>query len=135
MAGLLEATRHLDPLMLTDDQPEPARQLSARSNLLVCSNADMGTAAVRDAEVITILADASAIVDLLAQIAPSLRAGQLVVSMAAAVTIDCIETLRVPTNHPRSSGGVLVLVEDSAESVSAADFEVGELGLLGDGCG
>lgn len=70
MAGLLEATRHLDPLMLTDDQPEPARQLSARSNLVVCSNADMGTAAVRDAEVITILADASAIVDLLAQIAP-----------------------------------------------------------------
>lgn len=74
--------------MLTDDQPEPARQLSARSNLVVCSNADMGTAAVRDAEVITILADASAIVDLLAQIAPSLRAGQLVVSMAAAVFVS-----------------------------------------------
>ncbi|GAA0955155.1 hypothetical protein GCM10009575_083420 [Streptomyces rhizosphaericus] len=43
--------------------------------------------------------------------------------------------LRVPINHERSSGGVLVLVEGSAESVSSVDFQVGELGLLDDGCG
>ncbi|MGR3939333.1 hypothetical protein [Streptomyces sp. BRA346] len=43
--------------------------------------------------------------------------------------------LRVPINHPHSSGCVLVLVERSAESVSSVDFRVGELGLIGDGCG
>ncbi|MBL1102595.1 hypothetical protein [Streptomyces coffeae] len=43
--------------------------------------------------------------------------------------------LWVPINHPCSSGSMLVLVEGSAESVSSADFQVSESGLLRDGCG
>lgn len=41
----------------------------------------------------------------------------------------------MPVNQPRSWGRVLVLVESFAESVSSVDFQVGEAGLLGDGCG
>jgi len=36
-------------------------------------------------------------------------------------------TLRVPINHPACSGGMLVLVQGSAESVSSADFQVPDL--------
>lgn len=46
--------------------------------------------------------------------------------------------VRVPINYPcrsRRERRVVVFVEGSAESVSSADFQVGELGLLGNGCG
>jgi hypothetical protein len=46
-----------------------------------------------------------------------------------------LRTVWVPINHLRSSGRSLVLVEGSAESVSSADFQVGEPGSLRDGCG
>jgi hypothetical protein len=42
-------------------------------------------------------------------------------------------SLRLPKCHPcRSSGGVVVLVEDAAQSLASVDVETGDLGLAGD---
>ena len=39
--------------------------------------------------------------------------------------------LRVPNKHPPSSGGVLVFVEGSAESISSVDVQVSDLSWIG----
>jgi hypothetical protein len=40
---------------------------------------------------------------------------------------EVMGTLRVPINHPHSSGRMLVLVKGSAESIASADLRVADL--------
>lgn len=43
-----------------------------------------------------------------------------------------IAGLRVPINHPSSSGRMLVLAQGSAESISSVDLQVSDLPWFGD---
>ncbi len=91
LSGLVRAGRRVDNLIVGEKRPERARELEERYGVAVASNVD----AARKADTIAIVVKPQDMADLLAEIAPELRPGQLVVSLAAGITTAFIES-RVP---------------------------------------
>ena len=91
LSGLVRAGRRVDHLLVGEKRPERARELEERYGVAVVSNVE----AARKADTVTLVVKPQDMGDLLDEIAPVLRAGQLVVSLAAGITTAFIES-RVP---------------------------------------
>ena len=91
LSGLVRAGRRVDDLLVGEKRPERARELEERYGVLVVSNVE----ATRKADTLALVVKPQDMGDLLDEIAPELRPGQLVVSLAAGITTAFIEA-RVP---------------------------------------
>ena len=91
LSGLVRAGRRVDALLVGEKRSDRARELEERYGVAVVSNVE----AARRAETIALVVKPQDMADVLAEIAPELRAGQLVVSLAAGITTSFIEA-RVP---------------------------------------
>lgn len=91
LSGLVRAGRRVDRLLVGEKRPDRARELEERYGVAVVSNIDAATRADTLALVVK-PQDMSALLD---EIAPVLRPGQLLVSLAAGITTAFIEA-RVP---------------------------------------
>ena len=88
LSGLVRAGRRVDHLLVGEKRPERAHELEERYGVAVVSNVD----AARKADTVAIVVKPQDMGDLLAEIGPELRAGQLVVSLAAGITTAFIES-------------------------------------------
>ena len=91
LSGLVRAGRRVDQLMVGEKRAERARELEERYGVAVVSNRE----AAAKADTVALVVKPQDMGDVLAEIAPDLRAGQLVVSLAAGITTAFIES-RVP---------------------------------------
>ena len=91
LSGLVRAGRRVDHLIVGEKRPDRARELEERYGVAVVSNVE----AARKAQTLALVVKPQDMSDLLAEISPELRAGQLVVSLAAGITTSFIEA-RVP---------------------------------------
>jgi pyrroline-5-carboxylate reductase len=91
LSGLVRAGRRVDNLLVGEKRVERARELEERYGVAVTSNVE----AARKADTIALVVKPQDMGDLLDEIAPELRPGQLVVSLAAGITTAFIES-RVP---------------------------------------
>ncbi|WP_323793825.1 pyrroline-5-carboxylate reductase [Nocardioides sp.] len=91
LSGLVRAGRRVDALLVGEKRSERARELEERYGVAVVSNVE----AAEKAGTIALVVKPQDMADVLAEIAPVLRAGQLVVSLAAGITTSFIEA-RVP---------------------------------------
>ena len=115
LSGLLRAGRGTDSLLVGEKRPERAEELRERYGVEVVANRD----AARKADTVVVVVKPQDMGDLLAEIAPDLRPGQLVVSLAAGITTAFIEShlpdgvavVRVMPNTP-------ALVDEGMAAVS-----------------
>jgi pyrroline-5-carboxylate reductase len=91
LSGLVRAGRRVDQLMVGEKRAERARELEERYGVAVVSNREAAT----KADTVALVVKPQDMGDVLDEIAPDLRAGQLVVSLAAGITTAFIES-RVP---------------------------------------
>ena len=91
LSGLVRAGRRVDQLLVGEKRSERARELEERYGVAVVSNRE----AAAKADTVALVVKPQDMGDVLAEIAPELRAGQLVVSLAAGITTGFIES-RVP---------------------------------------
>jgi len=91
LSGLVRAGRRVDALLVGEKRPDRARELEERYGVAVVSNVD----AARKADTIAVVVKPQDMAVLLEEIAPALRPGQLLVSLAAGITTAFIEA-RVP---------------------------------------
>ncbi|RYB93597.1 pyrroline-5-carboxylate reductase [Nocardioides oleivorans] len=88
LSGLVRAGRRVDQLMVGEKRPERARELEERYGVAVVSNRE----AAAKADTVALVVKPQDMGDVLTEIAPDLRAGQLVVSLAAGITTAFIES-------------------------------------------
>jgi len=88
LSGLIRAGRPTDSLLVGEKRTERAAELRERYGVEVVPNRD----AARKADTVVIVVKPQDMGELLAEIAPDLRAGQLVVSLAAGITTSYIES-------------------------------------------
>ena len=91
LSGLVRAGRRVDNLLVGEKRADRARELEERYGVAVVGNAE----AARKADTLALVVKPQDMGDLLDEIAGELRAGQLVVSLAAGITTAFIES-RVP---------------------------------------
>ena len=91
LSGLVRAGRRVDALLVGEKRPERAHELEERYGVAVVSNVE----AAEKADTVALVVKPQDMGDLLDEIAPVLRAGQLVCSLAAGITTGFIES-RVP---------------------------------------
>jgi pyrroline-5-carboxylate reductase len=91
LSGLVRAGRRVDHLLVGEKRVERARELEERYGVAVVSNVE----AARKADTLALVVKPQDMGELLDEIAPELRPGQLVVSLAAGITTGFIEA-RVP---------------------------------------
>jgi pyrroline-5-carboxylate reductase len=91
LSGLVRAGRRVDHLLVGEKRAERARELEERYGVAVVTNVE----AARKADTLALVVKPQDMGDLLDEIAPALRPGQLVVSLAAGITTAFIES-RVP---------------------------------------
>ncbi|HSX67685.1 pyrroline-5-carboxylate reductase family protein, partial [Nocardioides sp.] len=91
LSGLVRAGRRVDDLIVGEKRPERARELEERYGVTVVSNRD----AARKADTLALVVKPQDMALLLEEIAPELRPGQLLVSLAGGTTTAWIES-RVP---------------------------------------
>ena len=91
LSGLVRAGRRVDQLMVGEKRAERARELEERYGVAVVSNRE----AAAKADTVALVVKPQDMGDVLDEIAPELRPGQLVVSLAAGITTAFIES-RVP---------------------------------------
>lgn len=91
LSGLVRAGRRVDQLMVGEKRAERARELEERYGVAVVSNRE----AAAKADTVALVVKPQDMGDVLEEIAPDLRAGQLLVSLAAGITTAYIES-RVP---------------------------------------
>jgi pyrroline-5-carboxylate reductase len=91
LSGLVRAGRRVDDLLVGEKRPDRARELEDRYGVTVVSNIE----AARKADTLALVVKPQDMGDLLEEISPELRQGQLVVSLAAGITTAYIES-RVP---------------------------------------
>lgn len=92
LSGLVRAGRRVDNLLVGEKRTERAGELADRYGVSVVSNLD----AAAGADTLALVVKPQDMSEVLAEISPVLRAGQLLVSLAAGITTDFIES-RVPT--------------------------------------
>ena len=91
LSGLVRAGRRVDQLMVGEKRAERAAELEDRYGVAVVSNRE----AAAKADTVALVVKPQDMADVLAEISPDLRPGQLVVSLAAGITTAFIES-RVP---------------------------------------
>jgi pyrroline-5-carboxylate reductase len=91
LSGLVRAGRRVDQLMVGEKRAERAQELEERYGVAVVSNRE----AAAKADTVALVVKPQDMGDVLEEISPELRAGQLVVSLAAGITTSFIES-RVP---------------------------------------
>ena len=91
LSGLVRAGRRVDDLLVGEKRAERARELEERYGVEVVANLE----AARKADTLVLVVKPQDMAALLDEIAPHLRAGQLVVSLAAGITTAFIES-RLP---------------------------------------
>ena len=91
LSGLVRAGRRVDNLLVGEKRAERARELEERYGVAVVTNVE----AARKADTLALVVKPQDMADLLDEISPELRPGQLVVSLAAGITTAFIEA-RVP---------------------------------------
>ena len=87
LSGLVRAGRRVDNLLVGEKRAERARELEERYGVAVVSNLD----AAAKADTLALVVKPQDMVDVLDEIAPVLRPGQLLVSLAAGITTATIE--------------------------------------------
>jgi len=88
LAGLVRAGRRVDELLVGEKRPERAAELEERYGVEVVSNVE----AAQKADTLALVVKPQDMADVLAEIAPVLRPGQLVVSLAAGITTAFVES-------------------------------------------
>ena len=88
LSGLVRAGRPPHTLLVGEKRPERAEELRERYGVEDVANRD----ATRKADTVVVVVKPQDMSDLLAEIAPELRPGQLVVSLAAGITTAFIES-------------------------------------------
>jgi pyrroline-5-carboxylate reductase len=91
LSGLLRAGWHPDQIVASHRRPERRQELTIRYGIQMLEN----TKAVADAETVILVVKPQDMSDLLADIAPAIKPGALVVSLAAGVDTEFIES-RLP---------------------------------------
>lgn len=91
LSGLVRAGRRVDTLLVGEKRAERATELEERYGVTVLDN----VAAAEKADTVALVVKPQDMGDVLAQVTPVLRPGQLVVSLAAGITTAWIEA-RVP---------------------------------------
>jgi pyrroline-5-carboxylate reductase len=91
LSGLVRAGRRVDQLLVGEKRAERARELEERYGVAVVGNVE----AAQKADTVAVVVKPQDMGDLLDEIGPSLRSGQLLVSLAAGITTAFIES-RVP---------------------------------------
>ena len=91
LSGLVRAGRRVDQLLVGEKREERAAELQERYGVAVVSNVDAAT----KADTVALVVKPQDMADVLTEIASVLRPGQLLVSLAAGITTDFIES-RVP---------------------------------------
>ena len=91
LSGLVRAGRRVEALMVGEKRPERAHELEERYGVAVVSNRE----AAAKADTVALVVKPQDMGDVLDEIAPEMRAGQLLVSLAAGITTSFIES-RVP---------------------------------------
>jgi pyrroline-5-carboxylate reductase len=88
LSGLLRAGRRVDDLMVGEKRAERAHELRERYGVTVVTNLE----AAEKADTLALVVKPQDMEDLLKEIAPAVRPGQLVVSLAAGITTSFLET-------------------------------------------
>ncbi len=91
LSGLVRAGRRVDQLMVGEKRPDRARELEERYGVAVVSNIEAAT----KADTVALVVKPQDMAAVLEEIAPVMRPGQLIVSLAAGITTAFIES-RVP---------------------------------------
>lgn len=87
LSGLLRAGRTPSDLVIGEKRAERARELTEKYAVRVVSNIQ----AVEEADTVALVVKPQDMTDVLAEISPALRRGQLLVSLAAGITTSFIE--------------------------------------------
>jgi pyrroline-5-carboxylate reductase len=123
LAGLLAAGRTADDLVFTERHPERAAELSARHGVAAV---DVPTVAAR-AEVIVVAVKPQDIAPVLAELAPAIRPGTLVVSLCAGLPIALFEGALPPdTPVVRVMPNTPMLVGEAMSAMSPGTHATGE---------
>ena len=123
LAGLLAAGRTTDDLVFTERHPERAAELTARHGVTAV---DVPTAAAR-AEVIVVAVKPQDIAPVLAELAPAIRPGTLVVSLCAGLPIALFEGALPPdTPVVRVMPNTPMLVGEAMSAMSPGTHATGE---------
>jgi pyrroline-5-carboxylate reductase len=88
LSGLIRAGRRVDDLLVGEKRRERATELEERYGVSVVDNVD----AARTADTLALVVKPQDMEDLLKEIAPVVRPGQLVVSLAAGITTGFLES-------------------------------------------
>jgi pyrroline-5-carboxylate reductase len=88
LSGLIRAGRRVDDLLVGEKRPERATELQERYGVSVVDNVE----AARSADTLALVVKPQDMEDLLKEIAPVVRPGQLVVSLAAGITTGFLES-------------------------------------------
>jgi pyrroline-5-carboxylate reductase len=91
LSGLIRGGRPVDELLVGEKRAERARELEERYGVAVVTNVE----AARKADTLALVVKPQDMADVLVEIAPHVRQGQLVVSLAAGITTAFIES-RLP---------------------------------------
>ncbi len=99
LSGLLRAGRPADELIITERRAERAAELEERYGVRALDN----TEAAETADTLVLVVKPQDMESLLAEIAPHVRPGNLVVSLAAGITTSFLET-RLPEGRAVAGG-------------------------------
>ncbi len=88
LSGLLRAGRRVEDMLVGERRPERARELEERYGVTVLDNLE----AAQKADTVAVVVKPQDMGDLLKEIAPAVRPGQLVVSLAAGITTSFLES-------------------------------------------
>lgn len=88
LSGLIRAGRKVDELLVGERRPERAAELEERYGVTVLGNAE----AAEKADTVALVVKPQDMEDLLKEIAPVVRPGKLVVSLAAGITTAFLES-------------------------------------------
>src|SRR5689334_17348107 len=95
LSGLIRAGRPVSDLLVGEKRPERAQELQERYDVAVVSNLE----ATKGADAVVLVVKPQDMAGLLDEIGPSVRPGQLVVSLAAGITTSFLES-RLPDGVP-----------------------------------
>ena len=115
LSGLLRAGRRAEELMVGEKRRDRADELEQRYGVAVVGNIE----AAQKADTVALVVKPQDMSDLLAEIAPAVRPGQLVVSLAAGITTAFIES-RLPEGVAvvRVMSNTAALVDEGMAAIS-----------------
>jgi pyrroline-5-carboxylate reductase len=116
LSGLIRAGRPVSELLVGEKRPERARELEEKYAVAVVSNLE----ATKRADTLALVVKPQDMAGLLEEIGGEVRPGQLVVSLAAGITTDFLES-RLPAGTPvvRVMPNTPALVDEGMAAIAA----------------